>query len=134
MAETMAAYAGVATPALLLNLPALERNIDAMASWSLANGVSIRPHAKAHKCPEIARRQLAAGAIGLTTATVYEAEAMLEADPPEILIANEVAGEDHLGRLIGLARKTSVTVAIDDLDNARRLSAAAVAGGVSVGV
>jgi len=124
----------VPTPALLLDLPVLERNIEAMASWCRESGVSIRPHAKVHKSPEVARRQLAAGAIGLTTATVYEAEAMLEAGSPEILIANEVVGNDKLERLVKVAHRTSVIVVVDDADNARQLSSTAIGGGVSLGV
>jgi D-serine deaminase-like pyridoxal phosphate-dependent protein len=124
----------IPTPALLLDLPALERNIAAMASWARAERISVRPHAKVHKCCEIARRQLAAGAIGLTTATVYEAEAMLGAEPPEILIANEVVDPDHLERLVRVAARTSVVVAVDDAVNARRLSDTAERGGVRFGV
>ncbi len=123
----------VPTPALLLDLAALEKNIEAMSSFCRENGVSIRPHAKVHKSPDIARRQLAAGAIGLTTATVYEAEAMFETGCPEILIANEVVGRTKLRHLVELARKTSVIVAVDDVDNVRELSLAASAAGVSIG-
>jgi D-serine deaminase-like pyridoxal phosphate-dependent protein len=126
--------ADLPTPALLLDLRALERNIAAMAAWTSEHGVAIRPHAKVHKCPEIARRQLAAGAIGLTTATVYEAEAMLAVAPPEILIANEVAGAEHLRRLVEVARRTALIVAVDDAENARQISAAAMAAGVEVGI
>jgi D-serine deaminase-like pyridoxal phosphate-dependent protein len=124
----------VPSPALLLDLRALEHNITAMASWTAANGVAIRPHAKVHKSPEIARRQLAAGAIGLTVATVYEAEAMLETSPGEVLIANEVVGTDHLRRLTDVARATALVVAVDDGDNACQLSACAQAGAVEIGV
>jgi D-serine deaminase-like pyridoxal phosphate-dependent protein len=122
------------SPALLLDLPALERNVAAMASWTSANGVAVRPHAKVHKCCEIARRQLRAGAVGLTVATVYEAEAMLAAGPPEVLVANEVVGSDHLRRLAGVARRTALLVAVDDEENARQLSACAEAGGVEIGL
>ena len=126
--------ADLPTPALLLDLAALEANIAAMAAWTQAHGVAIRPHAKVHKSPEIARRQLAAGAIGLTAATVYEAEAMLAAAPPELLIANEIVDPDHLRRLPGLAARTALIVAVDDGRNARQLSAAAATAGVQIGV
>jgi len=124
----------IPTPALLLDLAALDRNIEAMAAWCRESGVAIRPHAKVHKSPAIARRQLAAGAIGLTTATVYEAEAMLETGTHEILIANEVVGTDKLARLVEVARRTSVIVAVDDAANARELSSTATAAGVTIGV
>jgi D-serine deaminase-like pyridoxal phosphate-dependent protein len=122
------------SPALLLDIAALERNVAAMAKWSAAHNVGVRPHTKVHKCVEIARRQLAAGAVGLTAATVYEAEAMLAASPPEVLIANEVVGKDHLRRLAGAARATSLIVAMDDAGNAREVSAAAQAAGAVIGV
>jgi 3-hydroxy-D-aspartate aldolase len=128
------ARADLPTPALLLDLAALERNITAMAAWTQDHGVAIRPHTKVHKSPEIARRQLAVGAVGLTAATVYEAEAMLEAGPPEILIANEVVDPDHVRRLPGIARQAALIVAVDDGRNACQLSAAAVAAGVQLGV
>jgi D-serine deaminase-like pyridoxal phosphate-dependent protein len=122
------------SPALLLDIAALERNIAAMAKWAALHGVGVRPHTKVHKSVEIARRQLAAGAVGLTAATVYEAEAMLAADPPEVLIANEVVGADHLRRLAAAARSTSLIVAVDDTENARQISAAAQAAGAEIGV
>jgi D-serine deaminase-like pyridoxal phosphate-dependent protein len=122
------------SPALLLDIAALERNIAAMAKWADGHHVGVRPHAKVHKCVQIARLQLAAGAVGLTVATVYEAEAMLAADPPELLIANEVVGDDHLRRLACAARSTSVVVAADDMHNARQISAAAEAAGAEIGV
>ena len=122
------------SPALLLDLAAFEHNIAAMAKWAADHQVRLRPHTKVHKCVEIARRQLAAGAVGLTAATVYEAEAMLAASPPEVLIANEVVGEDHLRRLVSAARSTSMLVAVDDAGNAQQLSAAAEAAGVDIGV
>jgi 3-hydroxy-D-aspartate aldolase len=122
------------SPALLLDLAALERNIAAMAKWAAHHRVAVRPHTKVHKCVEIARRQLAAGAVGLTAATVYEAEAMLAAAPPEVLIANEVTGDDHLRRLAGVARSTSLILAVDDAGNARQVSDAAEAADVEIGV
>lgn len=124
----------IPSPALLLDLAACEHNIAAMAKWAAGHQVGVRPHTKVHKCVEIARRQLAAGAVGLTAATVYEAEAMLAASPPEILIANEVVGADHLRRLAAVAASTSLIVAVDDAGNARQLSAAAAAAGAGIGV
>jgi D-serine deaminase-like pyridoxal phosphate-dependent protein len=124
----------IPSPALLLDITALEHNIAAMAKWAASHHVGIRPHTKVHKCVEIARRQLAAGAAGLTAATVYEAEAMLAASPPEVLIANEVAGADHLRRLARAARHTALVVAVDDRANARQISAAAEAADAEIGV
>jgi D-threonine aldolase len=126
--------ADLPTPALLLDLAALEANIAAMAAWTRDHQVAIRPHAKVHKSPQIARRQLAAGAVGLTAATVYEAHAMLAAGPAEILIANEVVDPGHLRLLPGIARQAALMVAVDDGRNARQLSQAATAAGVQFGV
>ena len=77
------------TPALLLHIDVLRRNIAAMAEWTKTHA-KIRPHTKVHKCVEIARLQVHAGAIGLTTATVWEASAMARAGLDNLLIANEV--------------------------------------------
>ncbi len=95
----------LATPSLILDLDVVRRNIAAMAEWTKTHA-KIRPHTKVHKCPEIARLQVAAGAIGLTTATVWEAAAMAHAGFDNILIANEVVGEEKLALLAATARET----------------------------
>src|SRR5947207_7574045 len=103
----------ILTPALVVDLPALERNIARMAAFFAARPCKLRPHFKAHKTPEIARRQLAAGSCtGLTCATVFEAEiaAPLTHD---ILIANEVIGSDSCRRVAALAKRVAITIAID---------------------
>ena len=121
------------TPALILDLEVLRRNIAAMAAWTKAHA-KIRPHTKVHKCAEIARLQVEAGAIGLTTATVWEAIAMARAGFDNILIANEVAGEEKLSLLAAAARKTNLIVAVDHPDGARALSAAVQRAGSQIGV
>jgi len=80
------------TPALLLDRARLERNIAAMAAFAAGGPVKLRPHSKTHKCVEIARLQLAAGAVGITCAKVGEAEALAAGGIPDILIANQVVG------------------------------------------
>ena len=107
------------TPALILDLEVLRRNIAAMAEWTKTHA-RIRPHTKVHKCAEIARLQVQAGAIGLTTATVWEASAMARAGFDNILIANEVGGEEKLSLLAAAARETNLIVAVDHPDGARR--------------
>lgn len=67
------------TPVLILDLDALDRNIEAMAAFAARSGVSLRPHAKTHKCPDIARRQIRTGAAGQCCAKLGEAEALAEA-------------------------------------------------------
>src|ERR1035438_7954253 len=94
------------TPALILDLEVLRRNISAMAEWTKTHA-KIRPHTKVHKCVEIARLQVEAGAIGLTTATVWEALAMAKAGFDNIFIANEVGGEEKLSLLAATARETN---------------------------
>ena len=121
------------TPALLLDVEILRRNIATMAEWTRTHA-KIRPHTKVHKCPEIARLQIAAGAIGLTTATVWEAAAMVRAGFDNILIANEVAGEEKLALLASIARERTLLVGVDDPDGAKALSAAIERAGARIGV
>ncbi len=95
--------ADVPTPALLVDVPAMERNIRRMAEFFAAGPCKLRPHFKAHKTPEIARRQLAAGSCtGLTCATVSEAEIAAELCD-DILIANHVLGTSKAARVAALA-------------------------------
>lgn len=122
------------TPALLLDVKALTRNIARMASFAAQAGVSLRPHAKTHKSPIIAARQLQAGAIGITCQKLGEAEVMAEAGIRGLLIANQIVGEHKIGRLLDLARRTEIMVAVDDPANVAALSAAASQAGVTVGV
>lgn len=120
------------TPALCLDAGALERNISRMAAFLRDKPTRLRPHSKTHKCPTIAWLQMRAGAIGITCAKVGEAEVMARAGIPDILIANEVIGGAKIARLMHLAAMTNMMVAVDDLDNARDLSQAAVARDVSL--
>jgi D-serine deaminase-like pyridoxal phosphate-dependent protein len=121
------------TPALCLELGALERNIARMAAFFRDRPAALRPHTKTHKCPTIAWMQLRAGAIGLTCAKLGEAEAMARAGIRDILIANQIIGP-KIPRLIGLAAWSDVMVAVDDAANAEDLSAAAGAAGVTLRV
>jgi D-serine deaminase-like pyridoxal phosphate-dependent protein len=89
---------------------------------------------KSHKSVELARMQIEAGAIGLTAATVWEAAAAAAAGLDDLLIANEVVGEEKIGMLAEMARSARVTVAVDHVNNAEALSAAAVAVGTKIGV
>jgi D-serine deaminase-like pyridoxal phosphate-dependent protein len=121
------------TPALILDLELLRKNIGTMAEWTRSHA-KVRPHTKIHKCVEIARLQVAAGAVGLTTATVWEALVMARAGLDNILIANEVIGEEKLQRLAEAARETHMILAVDSLEGAEALSRAAVAAGARIGV
>lgn len=122
------------TPALIVDLDIMEANLARAAEYARRHGLRLRPHTKTHKSPLLARRQLALGAAGLTVAKVGEAEVMLEAEPADLLVAYPVIGESKLRRLVEVARRTRVTVALDSLAAAEGLSQAARAGGVEFGV
>lgn len=123
------------TPALVLDIGAAQRNIDHMASELKQLGAAvIRPHYKAHKSPDIARRQVAAGAGGLSMATVWEAVVLAAAGFDDLFVVNTVAHPAKLRALAELARDHRVLVAADEADNAAALSAAAVAAGSTLGI
>ena len=122
--------ADIPTPALLVDVAALERNIATMARFFSEGSCRLRPHFKAHKTPEIARRQLAAGScVGLTCATVPEAEIAV-AFCDDILIANEIIGADKCARVsvlacgAGLHGPRNITIAIDSEEGLKQIAAA----------
>ncbi len=122
------------TPALLLDLPKAQRNIDEMAQRMAPLPASLRPHAKIHKSPILGRMQLDAGAIGLTTATVWEATAMVDAGIDEILIANQVVGPFKAAELARLSGVATVIAAVESTRNVDELSDAATAAGTEISV
>ena len=125
----------IVTPALLLDLDALETNIETMANYTKSVGLDIRPHAKTHKCPEIARRQIAAGAIGISVATIREAEAMTDAGISGLLLTSEVTSGPKIARLSRLLeRAPDLMVVVDNSDNARQLSTTALDAGCELSV
>src|SRR5512141_1479844 len=113
------------TPALVIDLDIMERNLCRAAEYASSHGLRLRPHTKTHKIPAIGRRQMDLGAAGLTVAKVSEAEVMLNATPEDLLIAYPVVGRAKMERLSAVARRTRVTVALDALPVARTLSDAA---------
>ena len=122
------------TPALVLDVDAVQRNIDRMAARIAELPAGIRPHIKVHKSPELGRRQMAAGALGLCTATVWEAMVMFEAGIDDLFVVNTIAGPDKIRALAELAREAKIRVAVDDATNADALSKAAVAAGSTLGI
>ncbi|MDX2151776.1 MAG: alanine racemase [Bryobacteraceae bacterium] len=122
------------TPALVVDLDIMERNLCRVADYARSHGLRLRPHTKTHKTPALARRQLDLGAAGLTVAKVGEAEVMLQAEPEDILVAYPVLGPAKLARLMAVAQQARVTVALDSLDAARQLSDAASAASLEIGV
>jgi D-serine deaminase-like pyridoxal phosphate-dependent protein len=115
------------TPALILDLDVARRNIQFMADRLRGMKAKLRPHIKVQKSTELAKLQVAAGAIGVCTATVWEAIAMREAGITDVLIANQVVGPEKIKALAEAARQGGLSVVVDDVRNARDLSDAAVA-------
>jgi D-threonine aldolase len=112
------------TPCLLLDLDTVERNIARMATFFAGRPAKLRPHFKTPKTPEVARRQLAAGAIGITVAKLGEAEVLADAGLGPILMANQVVGPQKIDRLMALiARGADITVAIESDFNITELVA-----------
>jgi 3-hydroxy-D-aspartate aldolase len=128
------ALAEVDTPALLIDLDAFERNLHRMADFAGRAGVRLRAHAKTHKSPDIAARQVALGAVGVCCQKVSEAEVMVAGGIADVLVTNEVAGAAKLERLAALARQAKVGVCVDDLDNVAELEAAAAKAGATLDV
>ncbi len=122
------------TPALLLDMEVFEANLKKMSDFMAGREANLRPHVKTHKCSEVARRQIALGARGLTCAKLGEAEAMADAGLSDLLIANQVVGRVKIRRLVELARRCEVIVALDDERNCNEIDAAARAAGVNIGV
>ena len=122
------------TPALVIDLDIMERNLHRLADYGREHDLRIRPHTKTHKIPALGRKQLDLGAAGLTVAKVGEAEVMLGAEPADLLVAYPIIGRKKLDRLMQVAQKTAVTVSLDSLFVARQLSDAARAVGTEVGV
>lgn len=113
----------VDTPALIVSEEILHRNIAEMQSFANSIGVALRPHIKTHKTPQIARLQIAAGAVGITCAKVGEAEVMInEAGVEDVLLAYPVIGEAKYRRIVELMEKARIAVAVDSPEAARVLS------------
>lgn len=122
--------ADIDTPALLLRLEAVETNIARMADFLAGKPARLRPHFKTPKTPEVARRQLAAGAIGVTVAKLGEAEVLAEAGLGPILVANQVVGRLKIDRLMTLLeRGADITVAVESEFNVRELAEGAMRSG-----
>ena len=114
----------IPTPALLVDLDAMESNLRRMADFFAGKPAKLRPHFKNHKAPLLAWKQLRLGAIGMTCATVREAEILVEHGIDNILIANEISGEWKTDRLAQLSHQASIMVGIDSAANVRELARA----------
>lgn len=126
----MSALPDIPTPALLIDADVLESNLSKLATHARDRGLAVRPHAKTHRCPEIARRQVAAGALGVACAKLGEAEVMASAGIPGLLITTEIVAPEAVNRLMSLlGRAPDTTVVIDNVENARKLSEVASSSG-----
>ncbi|HEX8573477.1 MAG TPA: DSD1 family PLP-dependent enzyme [Allosphingosinicella sp.] len=123
---TPASRWAIDTPALVLDLDAFERNLDRMAAHCRAKEIGLRPHSKSHKCAEIARRQIASGALGQCCGKLGEAEALAEAGIDSFLLTSPVVTASGIARLMKLAARVRLAVAADSLANVGDLAAAAL--------
>lgn len=127
-----ATLAEIDTPALLLDHDKLLGNIRRMAEFFATRPAKLRPHAKTHKCVQIAKLQMKHGAVGITCAKLGEAEVLAAAGIPDILVANQVVGPIKIRRLAQLAGSCVLTIAVDDAANVGQIAAAAAAAGVTI--
>jgi len=133
-AEIGTPLAEVDTPCLMLELDAFERNLQRLPDSLRGRNIRLRPHAKSHKCPEIALRQIALGAAGVCVQKASEAAVMVEGGVKDVLIANEVVGAPKVTLVAELNRRAHVAVCADNAGNVAALDAAARAAGVKVDV
>jgi 3-hydroxy-D-aspartate aldolase len=132
-AEIGVPVAEVETPALIIDLDALDRNIAKMAEFARASGVRVRPHAKTHKSTAIALRQIALGAVGQCVQKVGEAEVLVRRGVKDILVSNQVVGERKLRRLAALAKDATIALCFDASDQVDAASRVARDFGVVLG-
>ncbi len=123
----------VDTPALIIDLDAFESNLRTMASFARAANVRQRPHAKTHKCVEVARRQIALGAVGQCCQKVGEAEVLVEGGIHDVLVSNQVVGASKLDRLAALATRARISLCFDDPSQVDAASASAMGAGATIG-
>jgi len=120
------------TPAVIIDLDAVERNLARAQDYCARHSLALRPHVKTHKIPEFARRQVELGAIGITCQKLGEAEVMAEAGIDDILMTYNIVGRRKLERLAALARRARLTLVFDSLEVAQGVSAALLAAGLCV--
>jgi D-serine deaminase-like pyridoxal phosphate-dependent protein len=124
----------LSTPVLLLDRDALEANIEAMAKSLEGTGVALRPHFKTHRCPAIARLQIARGAVGVCCQTVGEAEVAVREGITSVTLTNQIVDSGKLGRLARLAKEADVRLCVDHMLQIERASREATREGVEIGI
>lgn len=123
----------VETPALLIDLDILEKNINIMSDFMKSKNAKLRPHFKTYKCPAISHLQIAAGAKGITCVKLSEAEVLIASGINDVLVANQIADPVKIKRLAGLAQNSSkITVLTDNMKNIDDLSEAASMAGSTI--
>jgi D-serine deaminase-like pyridoxal phosphate-dependent protein len=122
------------TPAIVIDLDRMERNLAKLSAYCQASGLQLRPHTKTHKIPELAKRQIAAGAHGITVAKIGEARVMAEAGLNDILIAYPIVSEAKARELAALAERARVAVSLDSLEAAQAISRETAERGVTIGM
>ncbi len=127
------------TPALVIDLDAMERNLARMAEFARLHKVRLRPHAKMHKSAELARLQIEAGAVGVCAQKTGEAECLAEGGVTDIFISNEVIAPSKLTRVAALANKLAVqggrlAIAVDSIEGITRLAVAMAPGNATIDV
>jgi D-serine deaminase-like pyridoxal phosphate-dependent protein len=123
------------TPALVIDLEAMESNLAKMNAFAEGKKIGLRPHTKTHKCPIIAKKQIAGGAVGVCAAKVSEAEVMVDAGIENVLVTSPVVTKEKIDRVLALAKRSSgVAIVVDQEKNVRDYDAAARAAGVKLNV
>lgn len=120
------------TPIAIIDAEAFERNLERLAQFAKRNGVRLRPHAKSHKCSEIARRQIKLGAVGVCCQAVGEAVAMVKGGVSDVLITNMVVTPGKLATIAGLAKQARIGLLFDDVEQVMRAGEAFTAQNVVV--
>ena len=127
-------YSDIDTPALIIDLDAFEANLQRMAAFVADYDIRLRAHSKTHKSPLIASKQMDLGAVGICCQKVSEAEIMVEGGVDNVLVSNEVVGQQKLERLAALARHATIAVCADHQSNVKALGQAAAKFGVRLTV
>jgi D-serine deaminase-like pyridoxal phosphate-dependent protein len=127
-------YRDLETPALLVDLPMMEHNLRQMAEFFAEAPANLRPHVKTHRSPELARRQIAAGAVGICCGNLAEAEVMIGAGIDDVLVTKEIVQPAQIARVAALAGRSAIKVVVDDAAIVGALDQAAQAAGTRIGV
>jgi D-serine deaminase-like pyridoxal phosphate-dependent protein len=127
-------YKDLETPALILDLDLMEKNIRHMSEYFAARSAKLRPHVKNHKTPIIALKEIKAGAVGVAVAKLEEAEVMAWSGVDNILIMNQLVTEEKIERLLSLSKHAEVIVAVDNEENVAKLSSMARKRDLPLGV